>query len=95
MYKDLLAAKAHQIDENTKEIIKKQSEIILALDGQDPGEGYPAIWAFTDLISNRLLRTTIKNSMPSEQINKEIQQILVDYSVNLAGIVSDKQKNII
>lgn len=94
IYNDLMLAKTHQIDTNTKEIVSKQKEILLATDGQDPGKGYSAIWTFTDLISNRILRTEIVDTMPAERLRAIIDQILEEFGVSLAGVVSDKQNNL-
>lgn len=38
---DILLLKSHQIDENTLQIIQEQGEIVLGLDGQDPGKDAP------------------------------------------------------
>lgn len=94
-YDDIMVAKSNQIDQTTVKIINTQSEILLALHGQNPGIGYLAIWSFRDFISNRLLHNSLVDSMPSEQIQVEINTIIENYNEKLSRVVSDKQNNIV
>ena len=95
LYKQVLLLKAHQIDETTKKCIKDQGKILLAIDGQDPQRGYPAIWLFTDILSGRLLKTTVTKSMPNGLLHSEIEDVLTSYGVDVIGFLSDKQNNLV
>jgi hypothetical protein len=84
-----------KIDENTQKILEKQKYIVLALDGQQPNEGEDALWLFVDVISNRVLKIEMLRSADHQTLYKIIEQILITYNVQLAGIVSDKQGSIV
>lgn len=86
---------AGEIDKKTKELLKNQGKIVLCLDGQAPEADGDALWLFVDAISNRVLKTKILSSAPHEILHEIIEEILNDYEVELAGIVSDKQSNIV
>lgn len=94
-YRDLLQIKAHQIDQKTYDMISKNGRILLAVDGQDPDKGHEALWLFTDLLTNRVLRTTYTASMPHQKLHEEIEAIKNEYDVEIIGVVSDKQNNLV
>ncbi len=87
--------KSHAIDKRTFEIIQKQGFILLGLDGEDPQAEGPALWAFVDLISNRVLLTVYLESAPATVLRGYINQIKEKYNVPIKGAVSDKQSNIV
>jgi len=95
MYQEILLVKSHDIDKTTRKIVQDNKKVLIALDGQKPQQGYPAIWLFTDIISGRLLRTVVSASMPNGKLYNEIAQILDDFNVKSVGFVSDKQNNIV
>jgi len=94
MCRDIMLTKSHQIDLTTKELIKKNDGIILAADGQKPGQKYDGLWLFTDALSGRLLRTEIRGSMKSEELRDIIESILKEFGTKLLGGLSDKQNNL-
>src|SRR5271157_1070958 len=86
---------AGKIDEKTAAIIKEQGQILLSFDGQEPDETGPSLWLFVDVISNRVLRIVILEKADHETLHEQVEQILTDYQVSLAGMISDKQGSIV
>lgn len=84
-----------KIDEKTREIIKKQGVILLALDGQDPEKGSAALWMFTDVISNRVLAIDILDSADGEVLHDIVARIEQVFGVPIIGFISDKQNSIV
>lgn len=91
---DVLKLKALKIDEKSVELVQKQGFILLAFDGQDPGNDAPSIWCFVDLCSNRILATRKFNSLDHEKLRDTIEEIATVYGVEIIGWVSDKQNMI-
>ena len=94
MCRDILIVKSDKIDETTEKIITTSKGIIIAADGQNPGQKTDALWLFTDVLSGRLLKTIMTASMTSEQLHIQIESILKKYNTKLLGGVSDKQNNL-
>ena len=95
IYRDLLLVKAEKIDKNTEIILSQSSSILLAIDGQDPDKGHKSLWLFTDLLTNRVLHTSLVDSMPHQKIYQEIEYIRQKYNKDIVGYVSDKQNNLV
>ena len=91
MCDDVLKLKSLRIDEKTFEIIREQKFILLALDGQNPGNHLPSIWCFIDLCSNRVLATRKFDSLDHVKLRDTIEEIAAAYGVEIIGWVSDKQ----
>ena len=85
---------SHEIDKRTKEILKEQGKILIALDGQKPDDEGNALWLFVDLISNRVLDVKILSTADADTLHDCIENILKTYDVELLGGVSDKQGSI-
>lgn len=94
-YRDILLLKSNQIDGETHLLIAKSKMILLAVDGQDPDKGHESLWLFTDLLTNRVLRTVLVPTMPHARIHQEIEIIKKEYEAQIVGIVSDKQNNLV
>ena len=86
---------SHEIDKKTRDILKKQKKILIAMDGQKPDDEGNALWLFVDLISNRVLKVVILQSADAQTLHEQVEEILTDYEVELMGGVSDKQNSII
>ena len=86
---------SHEIDKKTRDILKKQKKILIAMDGQKPDDEGNALWLFVDLISNRVLKVVILHSADAQTLHKQVEEILTEYEVELIGGVSDKQNSII
>ena len=95
IYNDCIMLKAKQIDEKTEKETISSEGIIMAADAQDPGQGKTANWLFTDCNSGRVLKTVQADSMPSNKLQGEINEILREYDTKLLGFVSDKQNSIV
>ena len=78
---DILKLKALKIDEKSVELVQKQGFILLAFDGQDPGDDAPSIWCFVDLCSNRILATRKFDSLDHEKLRDTIEEIVAVYEV--------------
>ena len=87
--------KAKAIDKKTLKIIKKQGFILMGIDGEDPQTDGPALWAFIDLISQRVLYTIYLESAPAVKIQEEIKKIMKIYNVDVIGFVTDKQRSLV
>jgi hypothetical protein len=88
---DILKLKSLKIDEKTLEIVKKQGNILLGFDGQDPGGDAPSIWCFMDLISNRVLATYKFDALDYKLLHQTIEKVQKFYGIKIIGWVSDKQ----
>ena len=86
---------AGKIDASTMTMIQAQGKILLSLDGQEPDGTGPALWLFVDVISNRVLRVMILESADNETLHQQVENILLDYGVELVGMISDKQSSIV
>jgi hypothetical protein len=94
MCRDILLTKSHQIDQTTKDLIKKNAGIIIAADAQKPGQKYDGLWLFTDALSGRLLRTETRGSMTASELHDQIERIIIEFDTKLLGAISDKQNNL-
>jgi len=95
MVKDVVILKSDAIDHKTAEIMTKQGQILLALDGQQPDNGTKSLWLFVDLLSNRIVHTQLLDKASYENVHKIIERIVDKYHVKLGGVVSDKQGNLV
>jgi hypothetical protein len=86
---------AGKIDEKTAMLIKAQGHILLSFDGQEPDGDGPSLWMFVDVISNRVLRIVVLDSADHETLHDQVELILTQYGVTLAGMISDKQGSIV
>jgi hypothetical protein len=84
-----------RIDRKTIDIIKKQKCMLLALDGQDPEKGGPALWMFTDVLSNRVLAIDILDCASKEVLHGIIMNIEQRFGVPIIGFISDKERSIV
>ncbi len=87
--------KSHAIDAETFNIIQKQGYILMGVDGEDPQTEGPALWAFIDLISQRVLFTIYLETAPAAIIQEQINHIINYYGVKVIGFVTDKQKSLV
>jgi hypothetical protein len=83
------------MDEETKEEVRKNGEIVLSLDGAQPKKGEPALWIFTDRISERVLLSELFQSAPYTILAEKMKLIEEKYGVPIKAVISDKQKNIV
>ncbi len=51
------------------------SPILLGMDGQDPGTNAPAVWAFMDLISNRILATVKFETLDCNRLHEYLTSL--------------------
>lgn len=84
-----------KIDEKTRKILSAQGKIVLAMDGQKPDDGEEALWLFTDVISNRVLKIVNLRHADHSILYQIVCDILVAYDVELIGLLSDKQGSIV
>lgn len=94
MMDDILILTSFQIDQNTKEKLKLQKFMLIALDGQEPDGDGPALWNFTDMLSNRVLLTRYLENVNYHTIHECIEEIRTQYPLEIIGFVSDKQSSI-
>lgn len=86
---------SNQIDKKTREILKEQGQIILALDGQKPDDKGPALWLFVDLLSNRVVKICLLDTADHLTLHSVVEEILNTCEVKFTGLVSDKQNSIV
>jgi hypothetical protein len=84
-----------KIDERTQKLISAQGKIVLAMDGQKPDDGEQALWLFTDVISNRVLKVVNIRHADHLTLHRIVDKILTTYDVELVGLLSDKQGSIV
>jgi len=95
MCDDILKVKSFNIDLKTHAMIQEQGFILLGMDGQDPGTNAPAIWAFMDLISNRILATVKFETLDYNRLHEYLTSLEAYYGVPILGWVTDKQNVIV
>jgi hypothetical protein len=93
--KEIDAYLTGKIDERTRQILLKQGIIVLAIDGQKPDDEGDALWVFTDLVSQRVLKAIVLPSAEADTLHQIVEEILKEYHVKLVGMVSDKQNNLV
>jgi len=91
MCDDILKVKSFNIDLKTHKIIQEQGFILLGMDGQDPGTNAPAVWAFMDLIVNRILASVKFDTLDHNILHDFLTSLEAYYGVPILGWVTDKQ----
>lgn len=89
-----MAGKRHKDSEVRREI-RENGEIYLSLDGAQPVEGEPALWVFTDRITDNVLCAKLLESAPAEVLRGIYEEIEDKFGVPIKAVVSDKQQNIV
>ena len=83
---------------NKKEVrekIRQSGRIFLSLDGAQPIEGEPALWIFTDRLTNTVLLARLLESAPAEILHQIYNEIEEKFGVPIVAVISDKQSNIV
>ena len=80
-------------NKEAREIIKKNGKIFLSLDGAQPIEGEPALWLFTDRLSDTVLFARLLESAPAEVLQEIYAEIETNFEASIAAVISDKQSN--
>jgi hypothetical protein len=88
---DILNLKAWKIDQETAEILLDDPRVLIGVDGQDPGQDGKALWAFFDLMHNRVLHTCVVETLDHQKLHEILEHIRQSYNVSFLGFVSDKQ----
>nr|MDO8086253.1 hypothetical protein [Candidatus Sigynarchaeum springense] len=84
-----------KIDEKTVDLVKAQGVVLISMDGQKPDKDGSSLWLFVDVISNRVLRVAILETVDHETLHGIVDSILKDFGVRLVGLISDKQNSIV
>jgi len=75
--------------------IQAQGYMIISLDGAQPRKGDPALWIFTERLTQHTVKTKLLNTASSGILSKMLADIEVEYGVPIKAVISDKQKNIV
>jgi len=75
--------------------VANNGRIFLSLDGAQPIEGEPALWIFTDRLTDNVLLARLLESAPAEVLIEIYEEIEEKFGVPIEAVVSDKQQNII
>lgn len=70
-------------------------KIFLSLDGACPIEGEPALWVFTDRLTDNVLLARLLESAPAKALHEIYEEIERKFGVPIEAVVSDKQQNIV
>lgn len=89
-----MAGFQHKNKEVRKQIVES-GRILLSLDGAQPIEGEPALWVFTDRLTNNVLLARLLESAPAEILCEIYGEIEEKFGVPIAAVISDKQQNIV
>ena len=92
---DILLLKANQIDQRTRDILQNRPDVVMAMDGQDPGKLKICLWLFTDVLSGRLLAVRHFESLDYTELYRTIESIKQDLKIRIIGFLSDKQSLIV
>ncbi|TFG00446.1 MAG: hypothetical protein EU540_05320 [Promethearchaeota archaeon] len=82
-------------NKEVREKVRKNGKIFLSLDGAQPIEGEPALWIFTDRLSDTVLFARLLESAPAEILHEIYYEIENKFGVSIAAVISDKQPNIV
>lgn len=82
-------------NEEIREQIRKNGKIFLSLDGAQPIEGEPALWFFTDRLTDTVLLARLLESAPAEVLQEIYVEIEEKFGVPIVAVISDKQPNIV
>lgn len=89
-----MAGIQHKDTEIRNEIVDN-GKIFLSLDGAQPIEGEPALWIFTDRLTDNILDARLLESAPAEILREIYEEIEEKFGVPIEAVVSDKQQNIV
>jgi len=89
-----MAGLQHKETEVRQEIADN-GRIFLSLDGAQPIEGEPALWIFSDRLTDNVLLARLLESAPAGILRKIYEEIEKKFSVPIEAVVSDKQRNIV
>jgi len=88
-------AGSEKVDEETRRLVQVAGKVILSLDGAQPEKGRPALWAFTDRITGRVLATRFLDKASADVLVDIFNEIEKDYEIPIVAVISDKQRNIV
>ncbi|MFO8018182.1 MAG: hypothetical protein R6U96_06065 [Promethearchaeia archaeon] len=89
-----MAGKKHK-DSEVREEIRENGKIFLSLDGAQPVKGEPALWVFTDRLTDNVLHAQLLESAPAEVLREIYKEIEEKFGVPIKAVISDKQQNIV
>jgi len=89
-----MAGVQHKDTKIRKEIIDN-GRIFLSLDGAQPIEGEPALWVFSDRLTDNVLLARLLESAPAKILQNIYEEIEEKFGVPIEAVISDKQKNIV
>ena len=75
--------------------VRSNGRIVLSLDGAQPVKKEPSLWVFSDRLTGSVLLARNLDSAPADVLKKIFREIESLYSVPIAAVISDKQKNIV
>lgn len=84
-------------EERVKARLKRQGQVLLAIDGMQPDVGHEVLWIIRDCLSGEvLLARTLLSSTRGDlaALLKEVKEVLDPLAVPIKGIVSDGQQTI-
>jgi len=82
-------------NKEVREKVREGGRILLSLDGAQPIEGEPALWIFTDRLSDVVLLARLLESAPADVLQEIYSEIEEKFEVPIVAVISDKQPNIV
>lgn len=76
------------------QIVARQSQVILAIDGMQPDVGHEVLWVIRDVLSGEILLAKSLLSSTSEDLVPLLIQVKQGLNVLIVGVVSDGQSSI-
>jgi hypothetical protein len=83
------------LDQEILKEIQEQGYMILSTDGAQPKKGSPALWLFTDRVSQHTVRAELLDSASAPILIDIFRELEKQFGVPIKAVISDKQKNIV
>lgn len=91
---DELAALHLQRDERLQPLLRKQGQVILAVDGVQPEMGHEVLWVLRDVLSGEILLARSLLSSREEELAPLIREVASAVPVPIVGVISDGQTSL-
>lgn len=89
------AAARAQADERIAKKFPPGTKVRVSIDGMEPEKGQPCLYTIREVTSGVLLAAKFLSDASAEALHELVENVLSNYGLVLAGIISDRQKSIV